>query len=420
LTASLPIGITVKQAARRRSASGSGFAWAVVAVLVLPFVSGCAMLGGHRGAHTLVQTRSAILPARVVSNFFLVEAPQTDGKIYRFMIDTGSSTTLVSPALASALKVKTRRNQAPVTVPIRSADGKEISLPEVTLRQLSLGEAGFERVPVLVNDFSDLSEHLGVQIDGVIGFTLFREKLLTLDYPHSRLAIEPYPLLGPPPAPKASPRAVTVTFANEQGTPQIPVQMGNESFFVLIDSGSDGGLSLNSAGLHPQFASGPRPGKLATSLAGDRQQMVGRLAQDITIGTQVITRPVVDLTDQLSSVGGELLSHFVLTFDQRRHRVTWESMVDGPIQMAPRPDTGISFRRYPKYWRVLAVTPQSPASDSTIQTGDVCVRVNGEPIAQWNIERYTALLRSAANVTYTFIVGPKEQDIELPVFNLVP
>jgi hypothetical protein len=388
--------------------------------LVLPFLSGCAMLGGNRGAHPLVQTKPAVLPARIVSNFFLVEAPQTDGKTYRFMIDTGSSTTLVSPALAAALKVKVRRDQPLATVRIRSADGKEVTLPAVTLRQLSLGDAGFERVPALVNDFTDLSEHLGVQIDGVIGFTLFREKLLTLDYPHSRLGIEPYPLLAPPPVPKISPRTVTLTFDNEQGTPQIPVQMGNESFFVLIDSGSDGGLSLNPSGLHPQFANGPRPGKLATSLAGDHPQMVGRLGQDITIGTQAVTRPVVDLTDQLSSVGGELLSHFTLTFDQRRRRVTWESATDGPIQMAARPDTGISFRRYPKYWRVLALTPESPASDSSIQTGDVCVRVDGEPVSQWNIERYTALLRTAAKVTYTFIVGPKEQDIELPVFKLVP
>ncbi|HVU16278.1 MAG TPA: aspartyl protease family protein [Candidatus Didemnitutus sp.] len=404
---------------RRPAASTRGIIGALVAALLIPFFSGCASFG-NRGAHTLVQTKTAVLPARIVSNFFLVEAPQIDGKTYRFMIDTGSSATLVSPRLASALKTKPRRDQPQVTVPIRSADGKEVALPEVTLRQLSLGDAGFERVPALVNDFTELSEHLGVQIDGVIGFTLFREKMLTLDYPKARLSIEPYPLLAPPPPPKTSPHAVTLTFDNTQGTPQIPVQMGNESFFVLIDSGSDGGLSLNPSGLHPQFSAGPRPGKLAASLAGDHAQMVGRLGQNVTIGTQVVTRPVVDITDQLSSVGGELLSHFTVTFDQRRRRVIWDSATDGPIQMPPRQDTGLSFRHYPKYWRVLAVTPQSPAADSSIQAGDVCVRVNGEPIAQWNLERYAQMLRTAATVTYTIIVGPKEQDVELPVFSLVP
>jgi hypothetical protein len=392
--------------------------WLLPVALGLPFFSGCASIGGRRGAHALVQTRPAVLPAQIIANFFLVEARQVDGKSYRFMIDTGSSTTLVSPKLAAALQMK-RKYDPPRTVNIRGADGREVGLETVTLRQFALGDAGFERVPALIYDFTDLSDHLGVPIDGVIGFPLFRDKLLTLDYPGARLEIAPDPLLAPY-GPRPAPRSSTLTFDNEQATPLIPVQMGHESFFVLIDSGSDGGLSLNPAGLHPQFASGPRPGKLAASLAGDHPQMVGRLAQDVLIGTQTVAQPVVDLTDQLSSLGGELLRHFVLTFDQRRHRVTLVRDTDGPVHMAPRLDTGLSFRRYPAYWRLLAVVPGAPGARSSVQAGDLCVRVNGEPVSQWNVERYAALLRTAASVTYTFIVGPKEEDIQMPVFNLVP
>jgi hypothetical protein len=401
-----------------RGASRAAFPGLLAAAFCVLFFSGCALVGDGRGAHTLVQTKPAVLPARIISNFFLVEAPQVDGRTYRFMIDTGSSTTLVSPALAAALRPRGKA-AAPRTVNIRGADGKEVALPAVTLRQFSLGDAGFERVPALIYDFTDLSDHLGVQIDGVIGFPLFREKLLTLDYPGARLGIAPYPLLAPP-APKPGPRSATLTFNNEQGTPLIPVQMGNESLFVLLDSGSVGGLTLNPSGLHPLFANGPRPGKLAASLAGDHAQMVGRLAQDVLVGTHTVAEPVVDLTDQLSSLGGELLRHFVLTFDQHRHLVTLVRDTDGPVHMDPRHDTGLSFRRYPAYWRVLAIVPDTPAAQSTVEAGYLCVRVNGEPVAKWDIERYTALLRTAAKVTYTFIVGPKEQDIEMPVFNLVP
>jgi hypothetical protein len=390
----------------------------LLAVAGLPFFSGCALIGSGRRAHTLVQTKPAVLPARIVANFFLIEAPQVDGKTYRFMIDTGSSTTLVSPDLAAALRPKDKAGP-PRTVEIRSADGREVSLTAVTLRQFSLGAAGFERVPALIYDFSDLSDHLGMKIDGIIGFPLFREKLLTLDYPAARLGIAPNPLLAPPP-PNPGPRGSILTFDYEQATPLIPVQMGNESFFVLIDSGSTNGLNLNPAGLHPRFANGPRPGKLVASLAGDRPQMVGRLAENVLVGTQTIADPVVDLTDQLSSLGGELLRHYVLTFDQHRHLVTMVRDTDGPVQMAPRRDTGFSFRRYPAYWKVLAMVPDTPATQSTVETGSLCIRVNGEPVSQWDIERYTALLRTAANVTYTFIVGPKEQDVELPVFDLVP
>jgi hypothetical protein len=402
----------------RRARMGGAVTGLIAAALGVTFFSGCSSVGVGGPAHPMVQNKPALLPAQIVANFFLVEARQVDGKTYRFMIDTGSSATLVSPGLAAALRQK-KKGAPPRTVPIRGADGKEVGLEEVTLRQLLLGDAGFERVPAVIYDFTDLSDHLGVRIDGVIGFPLFREKLLTLDYPAARLGIAPYPLLAPP-APKAAPRATTLTFNNEQTTPLIPVQMGNESFFVLIDSGNDGGLSLNPTGLHPQFANGPRPGKLAASLAGDHPQLVGRLAQDVLVGTHTIAQPVVDLTDQLSSLGGELLRHFSLAFDQRRNRVTLVRDTDTAVEMAPRHDTGLSFRRYPAYWRVLAVVPDTPAAQSSVQSGDLCVRVNGEPVALWDIERYAALLRTATKVTYTFIVGPKEQDIEMPVFNLVP
>jgi len=406
-------------AGRNRGADVLTRSWIFAAALALALLSGCASAGGRRGAFTMLQTKPASLPARVLSNFFLVEAKQVDGKSYRFMIDTGSSATLVSPRVAAALRQKPKKGQPAGTVTIHSADGRDVALEAVTLRQLQLGDAGFEQVPVAIYDFTDLSDHLGLTIDGILGFPLFRDKLLTLDYPGARLGLEPSPLIVPSVV-RPAPRTSTLTFDNDQTTPLIPVQMGNESFFVLIDTGNDGGLSLNPAGLHPQFASGPRPGKLAASLAGDRTELVGRLSQNVLVGSHVIVQPVVNLTDQLSSLGGELLRHFILTFDQHHHRLTLVRDADGPVEMPARHDTGLSFRRYPAYWRVLAIVPGTPAAESTVQAGDLCVRVNGEPVAKWDIERYMALLRTAAKVTYTFIVGPKEQDVEVPVFNLVP
>ena len=274
-------------------------------------------------------------------------------------------------------------------------------------------------MPALEYDFSELSGHLGLQIDGMLGFTLFRDTLCTLDYPGARLELDPIPFLTPA-NPKPVARTATVNYDNGQATPLVTVQMGNESFVVLIDSGSDGSLSLNPAGLHPRFAQGPRHGNLAATLGGDRPQLVGRLAENITIGPQVIHEPVVDLTEQLSSLGGELLRHFKLTFDQRRNTVTLVRDTDGPVQMPPRRSTGISFQRLSTYWKVLNLIPDSPVTALSVQTGDLCIRINGEPVSAWDFERYTTLLKHATKVTYTFLNAAKEQDHEVPVFDLVP
>lgn len=396
--------------------SRSGRSFSLLLSILCLLAAGCVSRRGP--ASTYVEPQPVRVPAQILSHFFLVESKQADGRTYRFMIDTGSSVTLVSPSLADALKEKESRKVPPRTLPVRGANGREVELPAVTLKHLRLGEAHFERVPVIVYDFAELSAHLGLTIDAVVGFPLFRDTLLTLDYPAAQLEIAPNPVVAPPPV--RQPHTTVIPYNREQPTPLIPVQMDNESFFVLIDSGSDLGLSLNPTGLHPRFVHGPRVGMIVSSLDGDKRQLVGRLDQNITIGSQVVQQPVVDLTEQLSSLGGELLRHFRLTFDQRRHLMTLTSDSDDPVVMPGRRNTGLSFRRFPNYWRLLAVVPDTPNSTVPVQPGDLCVRINGELVEKWTFERYAELVKTAPKITYTFLSGAKETDHEIQVFELVP
>ena len=385
--------------------------------LCLLLLAGCVSAPRRAPGWTHMEVKSTTLPARLVSNFFVVESKWDDGRTYRFVIDTGSTATLVTPDLAKHFGLKPK-NPPPARVRVRSANGGEIALEPVTLRRVSLGEATFERVPALIFDLTALSDHLGVHLDGIIGFPVFRDTLLTMDYPGEQLIIAPAPIFPPPPKPV--PRASTIAFNGEQNTPLIPVQMGTESFIVLIDSGSDGSLSLNPAGLHPRFANGPRAGTLISSLQGDRRQLTGRLAQNVLVGTHTVEQPIVDLSDQLSSLGGEFLKNFTITFDQHRKQVTFVRHTDGPVTMEPRRSTGLAFSRSAVYWRVLTVIPDTPTAGLAVHAGDLCVRINGEPVEKWTFDRYAALMKTAAKITYTFITGTKESDLEVPVFELVP
>jgi hypothetical protein len=296
---------------------------------------------------------------------------------------------------------------------VLGANGQVKLLNPVNLKRLQLGSARFEGVRVLTHDLDDLSNHLGVRIDGVLGFPLFRETLLTLDYLQSQIIITPHGV------PMALP-GVTILFNNEQNTPLIPIQLGAESFIALVDSGSDAALSLNTVGLHPSFRSGPKPGVLMATLAGDRLGMIGRLSQSLTVGAYVIVDPIIDLTDELSSIGGGLLRNFSVTFDQKRNQVTFFRPNYDPIQIAPFRSTGLSFTKTTAYWRVAAVVDGSPAELLGVSPGDLCSRINDEPVATWPYQRYADLVRTAPRITYTFINGNEEQQVTLPVFDLVP
>src|SRR5208282_4586027 len=104
-----------------------------------------------------------------------------------FLIDTGSSLTLVTPDLARRYGEADEHPVRTAPVRVRSSDGTTTLLPRTRLNRLDLGTARFGHVPALIYDCAPLSSQLGIKIDGVLGFSLFRQSLLTLDYPNRRV-----------------------------------------------------------------------------------------------------------------------------------------------------------------------------------------------------------------------------------------
>src|SRR5207248_909456 len=175
-----------------------------------------------------------------------------------------------------------------------------------------------------------------------------------------------------------------IAFDDANKTPVIHIGLGNRSIVALIDSGFDGGFSLNPVGLEPHFVSGPRPGAMVGTLAGDRMQQIGRLADTVAIGGYVLPQPIVDLTDELSSIGSDILKEFTVTFDQEHDHVTFYRDSREAIVSPPRRSAGVSFSKTPAYWKVAGVVPGSPAAQADIRTGDLVTRINGESVGRWD------------------------------------
>jgi len=388
--------------------------WALLLVL---FLNGCASVRRltsreSRPGSTKLTARLVVVPARIVGNHFIVETRWDKSGPWRFLVDTGSAVTLVSPEFASAHGILQSPNVSP-PVRIRSADGRTVALPSVNIRRIQLSDAHFRNIPGFVYDCSELSAHLGVRVDGILGFPLFRDVIFSLDYPQSRLVIT---TAGPTPLIPGS----RIPFNNERRTPIIPLQLGNETFLALIDSGSDGSLMLNPFGLHPEFEYGPRAGGTVGTLTGDRPQQIGRLRQPLVIGAYTLEQPIVDLTDQLSSIGGEILRHFCVTFDPPRNNVTFYRDTTAVIAPDARRSSGLSFTKTPAYWRVAGVVPDSPAAELGIQRGELVARINGEPVSAWPLTRLDSLIRRAREITFTFIRGEREVPVIIPTFELIP
>ena len=387
----------------------------LVAVVALALVAGCFSFHREppRPGRTKLDHPPVILSALNVSNYLLVEAKWDKHGPYHFLIDTGASVTLVSPELASRYGEKNPFPPDTPLVRVKSAEGDTALLAPTMLSRLQLDGARFDDVQALVYDCGPLSAHLGVKIDAILGFPLFRETLLTLDYPHSQVILQ----RRNTPAPAGG---STIAFNNDRKIPIIPVRLGDKVFAALIDSGSDRGLSINPIGLEPEFAVPPREGHTLGTSTGDRTQRIGRLADTLSIGRYALTRPVADLTDELAALGGGVLRNFTVTFDQEHSQVTFQRDNSAPIPPEPSRSAGLSFTKTPAYWRVASVVPQSPAATAGVQAGDLVTRINGEPVSKWDIRRYELLVATATSIEFTFLNGPREVPQRINVFSLVP
>jgi hypothetical protein len=353
------------------------------------------------------------LPAQLVGNYVIIEVKWDKYGPYHFIIDTGSSVTLVTPALAQRYGNRNALLPDMPEVPVRSADGVLTHLPPTLLTRIDLGAARFSDVPALIYDCASLTAQLGVKIDGVLGFPLFRETLLTLDYPGERVQLQPGAT-----APAAP--GTVVPFNNAEKIPLIPVRLGDRTLIALIDSGSDEAFSLNPVGLDPAFLSGPMSGPTVSTLTGDRVEKVGRLAGTLYVGDYAVPHPIVEVSDELSAVGGGILKFFSVTFDQTHDRVTFQRTADDPIAVPALRGPGLSFSKTPAYWRVVGVMPDSPGHEAGVEPGDLVTAINGEPVSQWDARRYDRLLANAETIDCTFLNGTRKADKTLKIAELVP
>lgn len=408
---------------RRREPDG-GRPGARPCALLLPLallliLAGCSSVSLKRTppppGRTTITSPLVVLPAQPIGNYLVIEAKWDRHGPYRFLIDTGSAVTVVTPALARRYPGAQALGANPPRVRVTGAEGAPTELPAGWLRRLHLGAVRFDEVPVVIHDeiCAALSAHLGVKIDGVLGFPLFRELLLTLDYPGSRVILQSAKANVPP-------RGTAIAFDDQRKVPLIPLRLGERTFVALVDSGSDAAFSLNPAGLDLKYAAAPRPGAIVGTIAGDRPQRIARLSGTLALGDHAFRDPIVDLTDELSAIGAGALKYFSVTFDQERDRVMFHRDTPEPIAMVPRRSAGVSFSKTPAYWRIAGVVPGSPAAEAGVRAGDLVTKINGEPIGKWDLRRFRQVEAAAEELVFSFLNGNTETEKRIAVFTLVP
>ncbi len=246
------------------------------------------------------------LPMRVVKNLPLVPVRIGGQGPFWFTVDTGSGFPVgITRRLAGRLGLSTHGS---ITA---SAGGRHKEVPLSRIERLALGLAVFDDVPAIVLDGAGFRRALGAQFGGILGYPLFKDWLLTLDYPRRQLVLD----IGSLPPPDGRDHLRLIPSSDQ--TPGIVIETERYKIPIMIDTGSSMGLTLYSKlarGL--RLAYPPRKGPRSTTLTGRVTARVSRLEGPLYIGRHRIERPPVYLLTHHASLGGELLRRYRVTFDQ--------------------------------------------------------------------------------------------------------
>jgi hypothetical protein len=242
------------------------------------------------------------VPIALEANLPIVEARVNGQGPFRFGIETGAGFVVISPDLATKLSLERR--------------GGPDDAPEYQVDRIDIGGASFRQVPV-----SALRVAQG-GIDGVLGLPLYRDLLLTIDYPKRRARFE----RGNLPAPDGE----TVLSLTHVGPFWgLPIIVAGAKQWAVLDTRSTGAFGFTPESAAPLKFDGELRvvGRARGAAIPETEVKAGRLAGNIEIGRFRFPTPTITVralppgfpTEAI--VGARVLSQFTVTLDQRNARL---------------------------------------------------------------------------------------------------
>jgi len=130
------------------------------------------------------QTEVPIRLAAPAKPLILVDVHANGRGPFQFAIDTGTSTTAITPDLARQLGVESSPVGAGTT------GGAPVDFSAGSLQSFQLGGAKIDNMAVIVADFFEmLSAAVGAKLEGIVGYNFLRNYKVVIDYPGETLTL---------------------------------------------------------------------------------------------------------------------------------------------------------------------------------------------------------------------------------------
>ena len=305
-----------------------------------------------------------IVPPEMCGRYFMVpiyfekRGNENPDDVMLLLYDTGASHTVIDPDAierVSGQNVKDKRR--------------------VNLIDLRSGPLKISKFNVRVVELDHLETALGSKFDGILGYSFFRKYLLTLDYANEEMRLD----IGKLPKPDGK---TIFSAKGKDKRPWITMQLGDEKVKLLIDSGSNGTMSLRDLGDYPSFAP-PTPVSISQRFDHLDYNKGIRSKGDLTFGDHRVATPIVRSVPKTQLLGNQIMQNYLFTFDQKKKRVRIIRNPDvddsTPVSLPSSYSDGLLTAPHREGLEVKSILDDSPASRSDIKVGDIVLEVDSKP-----------------------------------------
>jgi hypothetical protein len=253
------------------------------------------------------------IPLRLEGGMPAIEVMVNGQGPFVFGIDTGAQWgSRIDSSLVEKLKLKSSGK-------VEATDGSgrnPQTVETVKLDSVAIGNLRFTGVDAGTRNFRNSPRP--VEVDGIIGLSLFSEYLVTLDFPAKMLRFE----RGELPKPDG---AEILDYKSERGIPLVELTVGSTKIGAHLDSGNGIGEFVLLAAFVEKLTKTIDPEVVgrARSASGEMEIKQVQIKETVRLGRHEFPGATITFPSlgDVGNVGVKVLSQFAVTFDQPHQRV---------------------------------------------------------------------------------------------------
>jgi hypothetical protein len=360
--------------------------------------------------------RPVVIPFELINNLVIIKARINGSVPLKLIVDTGVSNVLIT-SLPNGEEISLRRTRTVTLSGLGEGDPIEAFYAEQN--RLNIGKVEGTNVEVLFlkKDIFNLSAFMGTYVHGLIGYDLFANFAVEIDYIAKKIILykpeefekkfqklpehrwwHKYPITIEEKKPY-----IDVGFKHRPGLPYTTLRL-------LIDSGSSNAFSLYKITHQDIIVPQSRiKALIGVGLSGNVNGYLGRV-QKAKLGDEFFfEQPVVAYPDSLAirrafelggrngSIGGEVLRRFKIIFHYRdKHILVRRNHNFGEEFYYNRSGIEINtpLPNVPLYV-VSEVRENSPADKEGIKKDDIIKKINGESVLDMDLNKIIHVLQKS-------------------------